>query len=212
MSCQRENASCSACCGLYNLKLSREARQALLAGRSARFVLRPDTWYEFRKEREAEEQSIERFVSDVYVCPFVGFIAANRTGCLIHPERTGLADSQNFSFYGASICQAYDCYPKENDSGWWSRFLEREFPDQYGQLMGDTLFYRALIRMGAGDDDWTELRSLCQLRLQRQQGVHSFEIDFQPLLEPEEILVGLCGEEAKIPLQGLVQRKGRSWR
>jgi len=211
LSCQRAGTSCSACCGLYNLRLDARARQSLLVERSQQFVLCPDTWYEYRRDREAREQSIPRFAGDVYVCPFVGFIGPGRSGCLIHPARTGIHDSQNFSFYGASICQAYDCYAKENDSGWWAGFLEKEFPLDYGQLMGDSLFYRVLVRLGGADLGSVLLRRLCDLRLERQQGVHSFEIDYEPLRAPEEILFGLCGEGAKIALQEWRQRHRPSW-
>ena len=72
--------------------------------------------------RQKGERSIEEKKSDhtTYVCPFIGYINKNRTGCLLHPKGSPHPDihllkhPQNFSFYGESICQTYDCITKEN--------------------------------------------------------------------------------------------------
>jgi hypothetical protein len=59
---------------------------------------------------------------------------------MIHPIKTGDPKSQNFSFYGASICQAYDCRNKErgNTADWESFFDSLALDEyQYSNLAGD---------------------------------------------------------------------------
>ncbi len=105
----------------------------------------------YRAAREGREGAILRHDSEPYVCPFYGPLtspepeqrsarpdvpefradaadaagdAVPALGCMAHPLRTGLKHTQNFSFYGASICQAYDCRNKDQDpQGYYSRLL-----------------------------------------------------------------------------------------
>lgn len=153
--CQREKASCGSCCGLYNLNLDPRARAELISERTKRFAL-VDTGSAgqmagYRQEREAREAALPRFNEETYVCPYFG-IPRGRSlaGCMIHPEITGNPHSQNFSFYGASICQAYDCPNKDRDLNLaFSRYAERFaglFPEaDYGQIMSDTRLLNVLL-------------------------------------------------------------------
>jgi len=152
--CQRKNASCGACCGIFNLKLTPSARLDLLRQRTSEFekvkLTIAQSIVSYRQRREEKESGIPRAALDVYVCPFYGILEDFRTGCLVHPSRTGMENSQNFSFYGGSICQAYDCVSKEKDAtGAYSSFLEQYFPkrEEYGRLMSDTLFFSALLKL-----------------------------------------------------------------
>jgi hypothetical protein len=87
---------------------------------------------EFRKIREGIEKDIPRVDTTTYVCPFLGFISDGRIGCMVHPILSGDPNSQNVSFYGASICQGYDCKNKENkNSTLLIPFLENEAMDYY---------------------------------------------------------------------------------
>jgi len=153
--CQRTNVSCGSCCGHFNLNLSPDARLDLVRERTARFAL-VDTsnaghMAAYRQEREQKEESLPRHNQETYVCPYFG-IPRRRSlaGCMIHPSVTGNPHSQNFSFYGASICQAYDCPNKDRDPSLvFSRYAERfqeKFPDtEYGQIMSDTRLLNVLL-------------------------------------------------------------------
>lgn len=122
----REKVSCSACCGLFNLRLGEGELNAWVQKNTDTFlaldISKAENIVAYRKEREAETLPL-RSRDDIYVCPFVGFVDGKtgdaRTGCLLHPQgsphpQIGLWEHpQNFSFYGEGICLAYDCLAKE---------------------------------------------------------------------------------------------------
>lgn len=115
------SVSCGACCGLFNLKLDVKGYKNLLTERtnyfksSVKFEIR-HTVAAFRQTRESIESTYTKNDEMTYNCPYLGYVdeAQSRIGCMIHPVFTGDPKSQNFSFYGTSICQAYDCKNKEN--------------------------------------------------------------------------------------------------
>jgi hypothetical protein len=116
--CQSKNTSCGACCGIFNLDLNKIEINNLINHRTSLFKSEVDlkknwTIAEYRKKREIEESSVLRKDETTYVCPFLGFIKDKKIGCMIHPSITGDPLSQNFSFYGSSICQGYECKNKE---------------------------------------------------------------------------------------------------
>lgn len=112
---------------------------------------RPYTMAEFRKQREAKEKDLERKDPLTYNCPFLGKLTGplpsnseeestkvhSRIGCMIHPIYTGDPKSQNYSFYGSSICQTYDCRNKERSR---SQDWEKIFAD----LSDDSFSYSSL--------------------------------------------------------------------
>lgn len=113
--CQKSTVSCFACCGIANLQTD-AGMSSILQERTQEFhALHMDEnlFRGYRLQREEKESKIPRHNPEIYVCPFLGYIEPGRPGCLIHPARTGKADSQNYSFYGASICLNYDCRAKE---------------------------------------------------------------------------------------------------
>ena len=149
--CQKKSVSCFACCGLANLNLTSEEKDGILVRRTEQFEglnmdfsLFPD----FRRSREEQEASIPRHNLETYVCPFLGYIEPHRPGCLIHPARTGDSKSQNYSFYGASICLGYDCPAKEREeeteSSLYSDFLEANLKSEYHRLVCDSELYSLL--------------------------------------------------------------------
>ena len=149
--CQKNSVSCFACCGLANLDLPSDQKEALLDHRTHEFEkLNMDfsRFPEYRQRREKEEEAIPRHNSETYVCPFLGYLEPRRPGCMIHPARTGDPKSQNYSFYGASICLSYDCPAKdreeENGHSLYSDFLESSFPEQYHRLICDSELYSLL--------------------------------------------------------------------
>lgn len=116
--CQTEKASCGACCGILNLDLEKLELNSLLMERTEEFEKSVDfkkswTIADYRKVRESIEDKIQRVSPEIYVCPFLGYINKTNIGCMIHPNISGNPLSQNFSFYGAGICQGYDCKNKE---------------------------------------------------------------------------------------------------
>ena len=101
--------SCVACCGILNLKLGKTEMHSLLQERTSSFQNNfPSAPHDYRIAQEKKERDIVRVDPEIYVCPFLGF-SDNKAGCMLHPEKTGVKDSQNFSFYGAAICQNYEC-------------------------------------------------------------------------------------------------------
>lgn len=147
--CQKGSVSCFACCGLSNLNLSPAEQKDILKQRTEEFAaLNTEKQFpEYRKHREDLEAGIPRHDPEIYVCPFLGYIAPARAGCLIHPQRTGNPLSQNYSFYGASICLNYDCRAKEKEElrgSMYSDFLEREFAGAYHRLICDSALFSLL--------------------------------------------------------------------
>ncbi len=120
--CMGEKKSCSACCGLFNLNMTDAERAAWVQKNTDTFlatdISKAESIVAYRKEREAETLPL-RIRDDIYVCPFVGFVKNQRTGCLLHPQGSPhpqislWAHPQNFSFYGEGICLSYDCLAKE---------------------------------------------------------------------------------------------------
>lgn len=145
--CQSKGSSCGACCGLFNLDYPPAVLKRILEERTTIFSEKVDyakreTVIFFREELEQKENSYPKKDGTVYNCPFLGYIDLEnkRIGCMIHPIKTGDTKSQNFSFYGASICQTYDCHNKERkNANQWESFLESLGLDeyQYSNLAGD---------------------------------------------------------------------------
>lgn len=151
------NVSCGACCGLFNLKLSPKEFKTLLSERTSEFQSTVNfevrhSFPIFRKDRETKEAGISKKDEMTYNCPFLGYVdsAKQRIGCMIHPIFTGDPKSQNFSFYGASICQAYDCKNKESILAdlWESLFVEiAKDSVEFSFLAADHIFANALEKL-----------------------------------------------------------------
>ncbi len=97
---------------------------------------KPWTMAEYRKVREKKEVTIRRKDELVYNCPFLGAFG-KRIGCMIHPIFSGDPLSQNYSFYGSSICQGYECRNMERKS---SKLWE----DLLGEMKLDSFTYSAI--------------------------------------------------------------------
>lgn len=157
--CMGEKISCSACCGLFNLRLTDSERTAWVQKNTDMFlaldISKAENIVAYRKEREAETLPL-RSRDDIYVCPFVGFVDGKtgdvRTGCLLHPQgsphpQIGMWEHpQNFSFYGEGICLAYDCLAKERRAHGAAFFRWAETAPQYAyaRLASDHTLHRAL--------------------------------------------------------------------
>jgi hypothetical protein len=124
--------SCGACCGLLNLKMDRVSRHKLLIQRTTEFQHSIDfskgyTMAAYRKKREDIEETIPKIDPTIYSCPFLGFLQEqHKIGCMIHPIYSKDPLSQNYSFYGTSICQAYTCknYESIYTEHWENLFIQ----------------------------------------------------------------------------------------
>jgi hypothetical protein len=115
--CQvKENVSCGACCGLYNVAdVSRNALESLLIQRTVLFADIPrdmDSILAFKTAVEARENQ-QRPYPEFHHCPFIGFIDSrySRVGCLLHPlnlKNNGI-DFRGISYYGGMACRSYFC-------------------------------------------------------------------------------------------------------
>ncbi|WP_061224620.1 hypothetical protein [Leptospira weilii] len=137
----RGNFSCGSCCGIFNLDLSFDKIRKLIFERTEEFknsvdFQKPWTMAEYRKVREKKEVTIRRKDELVYNCPFLGAFG-KRIGCMIHPIFSGDPLSQNYSFYGSSICQGYECRNMERKS---SKLWE----DLLGEMKLDSFTYSAI--------------------------------------------------------------------
>jgi len=226
--CQNES-SCVACCGTLNLRLRAEQLRGLLSERTSQC---PDegradhtSLVAYRSAREEIEASLERYDATVYVCPFVGWIGQGRVGCLIHPLRTGRANSQNASFYGTTICQSYDCRAKEKEAikgavksdtetgkereeagrhgskGWQTMALHIAEGDAlvYTRIIGDAMLYRLVEAIGetAGVFEAAPalMERLIRLRLSQDCGPTSFEIPGHSKPTVDDLIPVLFREE-----------------
>ena len=121
--------SCGACCGILNFKLPKTQIEEIILERTEQFDLEVNfkekwTIAKFRKNREEKEKKYIVLDETVYICPFLGK-RNKKLACMIHPSFTKDARSQNFSFYGSSICLGYECVNlKRKTSKLWEHFFE----------------------------------------------------------------------------------------
>lgn len=153
--CMGDTKSCSACCGLFNLKGDDESRRAWVKANTEKFlaldISSAANIVNYRKERESETLP-NRVRADIYVCPFVGYVGSGRTGCLLHPQGSPHRQislwqhPQNFSFYGEGICLSYDCLAKERRvyRADFFRWAESATVFDYARLASDHTLHRTL--------------------------------------------------------------------
>lgn len=145
--CQSNSHSCGACCGIFNFHVSKQELDQILWARTEDFQKNTNFQYrwtlsDYRKRREETEAQISRVDRTTYVCPFLGMISSTRIGCMIHPIFSGDPKSQNLSFYGASICQAYECKTKEHQMAKsLQNLLDQDSLDyfMYSNLVADSI-------------------------------------------------------------------------
>jgi hypothetical protein len=112
--CQRGQASCGACCGLYNRQdHSRAALEELLDRRTDALRGVPRTEAAFRAAAAALRAAGdgEPLFPSVRICPLLGWLdeARSRVGCLAHPLVTGGPDLRGAGAYDVATCQAFLC-------------------------------------------------------------------------------------------------------
>ncbi len=151
--CQRREASCGACCGLYNRRdHSRAALGALLDRRTEVVGAAPRTLEGFAAAaaRLGKEGDGEPLFPSVRICPLLGWLdeGRSRLGCLAHPAATGGADLRAAGAYDELTCQAFLC-----PSHAWLAEEEAELvatlcagdPWLYGLVVTDVPFVRAAL-------------------------------------------------------------------
>ncbi|BDA77602.1 hypothetical protein LPTSP3_g05320 [Leptospira kobayashii] len=206
------SVSCGACCGLFNLKLDTEGYKKLLQDRTEEFQSNVNfsirhSFPAYRQSREKLENEIPKKDDMTYNCPFLGYVNRDgkKIGCMIHPIFTGDPKSQNFSFYGASICQAYDCKNKEHELAllWEDLFVKvAEDSVQFSHLASDHILIYA-IEKWIGFKNWNMeegilrfqelIVSLFRIRLQRIANFNptSFEVRYDSFPEESSVYVFL---------------------
>jgi hypothetical protein len=111
--CQRANASCAACCGLYNRPDAgrEEVRDELRRhGRALARAVRTVEGFRDAARRLGAEAPQGLFPS-LRTCMLAGFLddAESRVGCLAHPKATGGPDLRACGAYGVETCEAFLC-------------------------------------------------------------------------------------------------------
>jgi hypothetical protein len=150
--CQRGEASCGACCGLYNREdFSREAVGVRLRRRTEVLRGTPRTPEAFAAagKRLAAEESPAMFPT-VRVCPLLGYLdeAETRIGCLAHPLSTGGPDLRDCGVYDAKICDGFFCPSHAwltEDEAALAVALCAGDPWLYGLVVTDVPFLRAAL-------------------------------------------------------------------
>ncbi len=149
--CQRDRASCGACCGLYNRRdHGRAAVTAELSCRTRALRAVPRTLEAFRAAGAAlaAEGPAPLFPS-VRVCPLLGFVdeAETRVGCLAHPAATGGTDLRDAGAYDARICETFLCPSHAWLSEEEAALAEIATGDfhLYGLVVTDVAFLRAAL-------------------------------------------------------------------
>jgi hypothetical protein len=145
--------SCGSCCGIFNLNLNKKEITLLLFQRTEEFNEYVDfqvqhTIPAYRQSREKKEEHITKKDETTYNCPFLGYLEdQSKIGCMIHPNRTNDPLSQNFSFYGSSICQGYQCKNRENPFSYqWSQLFQEVAVNsiEYSQMSADHQLIRVI--------------------------------------------------------------------
>ncbi len=166
--CQRGDASCGACCGLYNRRvLSRPVIRADLARRTRALARVPRTEEAFRAAAAAlAADGPEPLFPSVRVCPLLGFLdgAETRVGCLAHPAATGGVDLRGCGVYDILTCDAFLCpshaWLSEDEAELAAEACGADF-HLYGLVVTDVPFLRAcLAAVAAGAGARVERRHL----------------------------------------------------
>jgi hypothetical protein len=151
--CQRGEASCGACCGLYNRRdFSREAVNDLLALRTAVLARTERTPAAFKAAAaRLRSQEVAPVFPSVRVCPLLGFLdeARTRIGCLAHPSATGGPDLRDCGVYDAQVCGSFFC-PSHSwlseDEAALAVLACAGDPYLYGLVITDVDFLRAALQ------------------------------------------------------------------
>jgi hypothetical protein len=111
--CQRESASCGACCGVYNRRdFGRSAVRAELRRRTRSLSGLPRTPEAFQRAAAAlAAEGPPPIFPSVHACPLFGYLdaAESRVGCLGHPAATGGIDLRDCGAYDSGTCDAFLC-------------------------------------------------------------------------------------------------------
>jgi hypothetical protein len=149
--CQRDGASCGACCGLYNrADFGRDDVRAELSRRTRTLATVPRTPEAFREavRRIAQDAPAPLFPS-VRVCMLLGFLDAEETrvGCLAHPAATGGPDLRDCGVYDASVCSTFFCPSHSWLAEEEASIAAAACPDfhLYGLVVTDVPFLRAAL-------------------------------------------------------------------
>ena len=197
--CQSEKVSCGSCCGLFNLNIPITEYKTILQDRTRDFESQTSfdkqyTFATYRRNREQIESTIPKKDETTYNCPFLGYIepSQKKVGCLIHPQRTNDPSSQNYSFYGASICQTYDCKTKEKPTAelWRNFFSEMDLDFiEYSQIAANHRLIAAMEQYYQEKgmyslEEWmkreeVKIKKLLQESWERFQFLTSFEFDYE---------------------------------
>ncbi len=149
------DASCGACCGLYNFTAQHRTRAVLTNALDRR----TDAVAKLPEEAEAWKKaarSLRRWEEaplfpPVRLCPLLGFLDPQRSkvGCLAHPMRHGGLDLRDCGAYDAKTCQSFECPSFLWLDGPMARLVRAACPDWYlyGLVITDVEFIRGLLKL-----------------------------------------------------------------
>jgi hypothetical protein len=150
--CQRQSASCGACCGVYNRSDPSPGAVAAELRRRTRLLAGADRTPEaFRAAARAlEPDAPAPLFPSVRVCMLLGFLDGGderRVGCLAHPAATGGPDLRDCGAYDAEICDTFLCPSQSWLSEDEAAIAEGATGDWhlYGLVVTDVPFLRAAL-------------------------------------------------------------------
>jgi hypothetical protein len=186
--CQRGQASCGACCGLYNRRdHSRRAVAGLLDRRTEALAGAPRTREGFAAAgvRLSAKGDGEPLFPSVRICPLLGWLDAGRTriGCLAHPAATGGEDLRDAGAYDRFTCEAFLCpshaWLSEREAAMVADLCAGD-PYLYGLTVTDVPFVQAAL---------SGVAALCGARVEeRHLGAARFREALRALLALKEEL------------------------
>lgn len=149
------DASCGACCGLYNFTAPHRTREALtraLARRTDAVAKLPDDPEAWKKAaRSLRRWEEEPLFPPVRLCPLLGFLDPQRTkvGCLAHPSRHGGFELRDCGAYDTKTCQSFECPSFLWLDGPMARLVRAACPDWYlyGLVITDAELIRGLMKL-----------------------------------------------------------------
>lgn len=97
--------SCAACCGLMN---HADISKKNLTDFLTTGTFRTANYWRYQIEGSYPEQTTSCRDYSSHICPFHGFIADGRPGCLVHPQVSG-EDERDKGLFGADTCRNYLC-------------------------------------------------------------------------------------------------------
>ncbi len=114
---------CSLCCGLFNFRNTSRPFLAEFLDEGNMREKQFSDYEEFKTPAELRDRL-------AHICPYQGFLSANKPGCLIHPLSSGI-EGRDRSLFASRICDRFFCPAHEILTDEEKIFLIQNIDDWY---------------------------------------------------------------------------------